>query len=313
MYDPAKPYKKQILEIIQRTWDTPYVSVSAGTYPLIRHKLSRDEFDIDHTDGIGTKGFYHWQQRSFSNAAIDALAMNLNDLAIMRATPYKLSNHIMIPQDDREAIIRIVETLADECVKRKIAMTGGETSMHDNIRGMDISITLSGFIQKPIGNLFKAGDALIGMASNGLHSNGFTKVREKFGDEFRPEFIEPTRIYLEEILELNKEYDIHGMMHITGGAYTKLKDLLPGLDAAITRHHSLEPQEVFDEIFSRGVSDEDMYRTFNCGIGFILGMDKSDANKLISENPGYEAIGEVVEGTGRVRITSMFSGKQIEY
>lgn len=80
MYDPTKPYKKQILELIKQTWETPYVSVKGDIYPIIERKFSYPE--VDHTDGIGTKGVYHWQQRTFGNAALDALAMNLNDLAL---------------------------------------------------------------------------------------------------------------------------------------------------------------------------------------------------------------------------------------
>ena len=92
MYDPEKPYKKQILELIQKTWDTPYVSIKNN---VIKKKISYP--DIDHTDGIGTKGIFHWQKQTFNNAVLDVMAMNLNDLALMRARPYKLSNHITVP------------------------------------------------------------------------------------------------------------------------------------------------------------------------------------------------------------------------
>jgi phosphoribosylformylglycinamidine cyclo-ligase len=311
MYDPTKPYKHQILKIIQETWDTPYVTVRPGTYPLIEFELNYPE--VDHTDGIGTKGVYHWNKRTFGNASLDALAMNLNDMAIMRATPYKLSNHIMIPQDDKEAIIEIVESRARECLARKIAMTGGETSIHDNMQGMDISITMTGFVTDHKPNHFSEGDVLIGLGSSGLHSNGFTKVREVFKGEYRPAFNEPTRIYIDDIFRIDAMYGISGMMHITGGAFTKLKDLLPGLDAKINRNHNLKPQQIFYELRERGVSDEEMYKTFNCGIGFVLGAKEKDAMKIISEIAEADVIGEVVKGAGKVIIQSMFSDKIIEY
>jgi len=308
MYEPIKPYKKKILELVRKTWETPYVSIRDNIYPIIEKKFSYPE--VDHTDGIGTKGIYHWKQGTFRNAVLDALAMNLNDLAIARAVPYKLQNHIIIPEED-ERILKIIEVLSEECKKREIAITGGETSIHNNISGLDISITISGFIKEVKKNKFKEGDILIGFRSNGLHSNGFTKVREVFGEEDRVEFIEPTKIYLDEILDLNSKFDIHGMMHITGGAYSKLKDLLENTDVEINRIHKLEPQNIFKELYKRGVSDEKMYKTFNCGIGFILSVSSEDADNVIN---GLEAdiIGKVVSGTGKIKIESMFSDKIIE-
>lgn len=308
MYEPIKPYKKKILELIRKTWETPYVSVRDDIYPIIEKKFSYPE--IDHTDGIGTKGIYHWQQGTFRNAVLDALAMNLNDLAIVRAVPYKLQNHIIIPEED-ERILKIIEALSEECKRREIAITGGETSIHNNVDGLDISMTVSGFIKEPKENKFKEGDTLIGFRSNGLHSNGFTKIREVFGEEDRVEFIEPTKIYLDEVLDLNSKFDIHGMMHITGGAYSKLKDLLENTDVEINKVHKLEPQNIFKELYKRGVPDEEMYKTFNCGIGFILSVSSEDADNVIV---GLDAdiIGKVVSGTGKIKIESMFSDKIIE-
>jgi len=198
MYNPTKPYKYRILQLIESTWNSPYVEVKRGLYPIIRKKFSFPE--IQHTDGIGTKGFYHWRKRTFKNAVLDALAMNLNDLAMVGATPYALQNHIVLPKDDHTAILEIVRELAKECRKRKIAMTGGETSIHSDMPGMDISITVSGLIKSIRKNQCEVGDTLIGIKSNGLHSNGITKVREVFGKEYKKEFTHPTIIYLDEIL-----------------------------------------------------------------------------------------------------------------
>ncbi|GAH88384.1 unnamed protein product, partial [marine sediment metagenome] len=222
-----------------------------------------------HVDGIGTKGIFHWEQRSFRNAILDALAMNLNDLAMMRATPYALLDNLFLPEDDNDAILELVKSLSEECKKRNIAITGGETAILNNVQGLEISMNILGFVEKPKPNLLKEGDVLIGIESNGLHSNGFTRVRELF--DYKPEFILPTNIYIDTITRLERECDIHGMMHITGGAFTKLKELLPNADAIITNEHSLEPKEIFWELYRKGISDEEMYKTFNCGIGFVLG------------------------------------------
>lgn len=309
MYNQTKPYKKQIFELIKKTWDTPYISVRDGIYPIFEKKFSFPE--IDHTDGIGTKGVYHWQQRTFKNAVLDALAMNINDLILMRAVPYKLQNHILIQEDDEKAILDIVKNLSKECKKRNIAITGGETSIHNNINGLDLSLTISGFIKNYKLNRFEIGDFLIGIKSNGLHSNGFTKIKEVFNEEFKQDFIVPTMIYLDEIYSLEEKVDIHGMMHITGGAYTKLKDILQNADILIKRNHRLKPHQIFIELYNESVSDEEMYKTFNCGIGFVLSISKQDVNKINSRSR-MDVIGEVIKGTGKVRLESMFSDKIIE-
>jgi len=311
MYDTTKPYKNKILKLISNTRHTPYVSIRGGIYSTINRKINYPE--IDHTDGIGTKGIYHWQKRTFKNAVLDTLAMNLNDLAMARAIPYKLQNHIIIPKDDHRAILEIISQLSKECVKRKIAITGGETSIHNNSEGMDISMTVSGFIPKQKNNLFRKGDVLFGIRSTGLHSNGFTKVREIFGSNYRPEFIVPTKIYTDQILKLDKAVKINGMMHITGGAFTKLKQILPkNCDVIIKRNHHLKPHNIFRELNERGIGDKDMYKTFNCGVGFIFSANSRNSKKIrISHN--LRVIGQVISGTGKMSIESMFSNKIIEF
>jgi len=314
MYNPEKPYTKEILRLIRRTHDTPYVSVKDG---LVMKKFSYSE--LHHSDGVGTKGIYHWKQRSFHEFVLDALAMNLNDLAFCRARPYAVIDHLLIPEDDHRAIVEIISHLSDECLKRNISITGGETAIHDNLRGMDMGMTMLGFVKNPKPNRLLSGDVLIGLGSSGLQSNGFTKVRELLGERLRPEFIVPASIYSETILDLDERYDIHGMMHITGGAYTKLKPLLSSSDAMITNKHLLEPHSIFFEIYKQGVSDEDMYKTFNCGVGFVLGVGKDDAPRLVAEindsGKGFKAdvIGELVPGNGRVVVQSKFSDKRIIY
>ncbi len=311
MYDTTKPYTKKILELICQTWETPYVSVKGG---IVKKKFSY--FENSSTDGIGTKGNYHWQQKSFRNAILDALAMNLNDLLLKRARAYGVHDHIIIPEDNHNAIIEIVENLSEECKKRDIAILSGETAIHNDMSGLEISVSLDGFVKKPKPNLFLPENILVGIKSNGLHSNGFTKVREVFGDEFRKEFTEPTLIYSDVLLGINEKYDIKGMMHITGGAYKKLKDLLNDSDVLINNNHKLKPQDIFYELHNKGIPDEKMYKTFNCGIGFVLSIMRKDVQSIISEieDSGFLAdeIGRVIKGNGEVSIESMFSNEKVK-
>ncbi|MBI2674477.1 MAG: hypothetical protein HYX22_01945 [Candidatus Yanofskybacteria bacterium] len=306
MYKSFKPYKQKIINEIRKTWNSPHLKIKFNTYPVFKSEIPY--FEVDHTDGIGTKGFYHWQRETFGAAAIDALAMNLNDLAIVRAFPYKLSNHITVPVED-ERVLKIVRAIVRECKKHKIVIVGGENSFHDNTDGLDISMTVSGFIKKPVSNRFQVGDALIGLKSNGLHSNGMTKVRQMFGKEYRKEFTIPTRIYLYDILRLTERCDVHGMMHITGGAFTKLRDILYKVDAIIDHPNKLQPQGIFKEMYKKILSNKVMYSTFNCGIGFILSVPKHDVSKVLSCVNNACIIGRVVRGNGKIYIRSAFNGK----
>lgn len=304
MYRTEKLYIEEILRMVESTR---------------RHKNSVMPAS---SDGIGTKGIYHWQQRTFKNATLDALAMNLNDMAVIGGKANYLQDHIMLPEDDEKAIFQIVGALVEECKKRDIEITAGETSIHDNLDGLEISLSVYQGHHTPedyLQNIFPWPCDLIGIKSSGLHSNGFTKVRQVFGDEFRPEFVEPTLIYYDLMQELDKEFarEICGRQHITGGAYTKLKKFLPeyGIDMIINQEGNIKPPEIFKDIYSRGVSDEEMYKTFNCGIGFILCSGSEDSEKVIeriNEN-GFKAvkIGKTVKGRGSVKIYSSFSGKEV--
>ncbi|MBI2409668.1 hypothetical protein HYV30_01340 [Candidatus Kaiserbacteria bacterium] len=310
MYDPSKPYKRKILRLNKSTWQTPYVSIRAGTYPVITKKFKGPE--VHHSDGIGTKGVYHWRKRSFKNAVIDAFAMNANDIAMAGAIPYGLQDHIVVPEVGERAILEIIRALTALCRKYKVAITGGETSHHDNVEALDIGIVMASFLPKPRTNRFKRGDVLIGLESSGLHSNGFTKVRGLFGkNEWRADFIRPTSIYLDTIRGFLKKYEIHGMMHITGGAFTKLKDLLKDADAIISHPSKLQPHAIFRELFERGVSDKQMYTTFNCGIGFVLSVPEREAAEIIMKTRNAAVIGKIVSGNGLVRIQSAFTGKTV--
>ena len=306
MYNPVKPFKKQTLRLIESTWQTPFIRVQKGLYPLITKRFSYPE--VDHTDGIGTKGFYHWKAGTFREAVLDALAMNLNDLAMVGAVPYKMSNHITVPVED-ERVYAILKAMARECRRRGIAMVGGETSFHDNAEGLDISMTVSGFVKKPRSNETKVGDILIGLPSSGVHSNGTTKLRKLFGKTVRKEFTVPTRIYVDDILPVLAKHRVNGMMHITGGAFTKLKDILHGADTVIVQPPRRVPS-IFNDIFAKGVSNKGMYSTFNCGVGFVLSVPKSDAAKVQKMLKGSFVLGEIVKGGGAVRITSWFVGRK---
>jgi phosphoribosylformylglycinamidine cyclo-ligase len=306
VYDPKKPSTQSVLKLIKKTWITPYIKVYPNTYALFEKKFNN--LEVDHTDGIGTKGAYHWKKKTFKNAVIDSLAMNLNDLLLVRAKAYKLQNHLVLPKDDSLIIQEIMSNLVSECLKRKIAITGGETSIHNTDDSFDISITISGFINQKTANKAIVGDVLVGLKSSGLHSNGFTLVRKLFGSKFKNDFVTPTKIYYDDLINLFDKIQINGMMHITGGAFSKLKGVInEKTDLVIS--DPIKPQKIFYEIYKKGISNTKMYTTFNCGIGFILTMPEKEALKFLKLIPYSKIIGTVQRGLGNIVIQSSFDKK----
>lgn len=305
-----KPCESYIEEQIKKTWNVnPYLEVD-NDY-LIK-KFPSPVYEYDHTDGIGSKGLLHWNHETYHEAVIDALAMNINDLLMKRATPYKLQNHITIPNNyyienkykTERAIQSIIKHLSEECIKRQIVMTGGETSVisFPSNELLDISITMSGFALEKFNNCFLEGDKIIGIASSGIHSNGFTTMRKK--STFNKSWLTPTKIYT-----IPDCKTIHGIQHITGGAFTKFKSKMKDVNLEIHRNHTLNPQKDFLDIYKNiysGMTNELMYKTFNCGIGMVLSVDPKDADLICKETDG-QIIGNVVKGNNKIIIESKFS------
>lgn len=307
LYDPTKPYKEAILEICRSTWSGHRVVMPDGSpYPVIRQLAGTY---VHHTDGVGTKGLFYWEARKSGPLAQDAFAMNLNDLAQIGANPEIVTNHIIIQEEDRPFILNTITHLAHLCKAYGIALVGGETSIMDNVRGADLSVTMTGHLAQVRPRTFKEGDVLIGLASSGLHSNGFTKVRQALGEGIRPEFLIPTKLYFPDVIYA---FDVTELAacHITGGAFSKLKSYLPDLDAIIMRDHPLDPQPIFHELYATGINDRDMYQTFNCGIGFILAVPQ-EHHAQVADIVGGHVIGKVVKGLGQVHIQSKFADTHV--
>ncbi len=312
MYDTTKPYNEEIKRLIQTTWNTRYVRVDKhGT----RRKHGTPQGPAwRHVDGIGTKGEDHWRERTFSAAVQDALAMNLNDFARDRCIPFEVCDHIFLPTDDHAAMIDIVSHMVDQCRAYNLAITGGEPAIHEGSKGLEISMTMLGVRRSFEPNAFRDGDILIGMGSSGVHSNGFTRIHHVFDDwETLPDDITtPTFIYYNVIDNIDRMFGIHGMTHITGGAFTKMKEYLGGNDAHIHRSHTLSPHQIFINLRGRGISDEEMYKTFNCGIGFVIGVDAGMVTQCLRITRRHfvaDVIGTVLPGSGLVHIESMFSDR----
>lgn len=262
------------------------------------------------TDGVGSKVLIANEMKRWNTVGIDCIAMNVNDLLAMGIEPLAFVDYIAISKPDEKIMRQIGEGLAKGAEISRISILGGETAtLPDIINGFDLAGTCLGMVKKDkiiTGERIKIGDAIIGIPSSGVHSNGYSLVRRiikdsgySYHDPFPyneqvtigEELLTPTRIYME-ILEALNRFDIHGLAHITGSGLMKLHRITEyGFDI----FNPLEPQPVFKFLQEEGeVEDAEMYRTFNMGMGFVVVLPKKEARNA-SKMPGGKVVGEIVE------------------
>jgi len=339
MYDPTKPFIDEVLKSIRRTHprEGPIKLEPLGKRfrIILNHDYWKDFDTSDTADTIGNKGRIHWEMRTFSYAIQDGLGMVFNDLMEKNFEPYILRDIIILVKEDREAIYSLITSLTDQCLKYGVIISSGETVQTSP--AFEIGMVATGKRRKndKFEPQVKKNSVIIGIGSNGLHSNGYKFVEEKLFDEkhlklddkfpwgttIGEELTRPTHIYLPVLKELFQKYhdSLHGLVHITGGAFTKLKELNPkdmNLDIMIRRNHSLKPQEIFSYLYSCGIPDEKMYERFNCGIGYVIALDsrrKDEVLRTIRQYFPADVIGEVKEGSRRILIESQFDDRIIEY
>lgn len=277
---------------------------------------------ISGTDGVGTKIKLAFLLDKHNTIGIDAVAMCVNDVICCGAKPLFFLDYIAIGKNYPEKVASIVEGIAEGCVQSECALVGGETAEHPGLMPVDeydVAGFCVGIVDKPKmidGSKLKKGDAIIGIPSSGVHSNGFSLVRKVFGidentinntyDELdKPlgeTLLTPTKLYVKPIFALLKEVDVKAISHITGGGFYEniprmLKD---GLTAKIKKDN-IPVLPIFNVIQRVGsISEHDMYNTFNMGIGIALAVDKNDVDKTLEilKANGEDAVvlGEVVKG-----------------
>ena len=276
---------------------------------------------VSGTDGGGTKLKLAFLMDKHDTVGIDCVAMCANDVACAGAKPLFFLDYVAVGKNVPERVAQIVSGVAEGCVQAGCALIGGETAEMPGFYPKE-EYDLAGFCvgmadkAKLIdGSNMKAGDALIGVASSGVHSNGFSLVRKvfnitperldlymyEFGKTLGEELLTPTRIYVKPLLALMEQVDVHGVSHITGGGfYENIPRMLPeGLRAAVEKA-KVPVRPIFKVIQGEGISEHDMYNTFNMGVGLCVAVaaDKADeAVRILKEN-GEEAciLGEVREG-----------------
>ncbi|MHC0039448.1 phosphoribosylformylglycinamidine cyclo-ligase [Pseudoneobacillus sp. C159] len=294
-----------------------------GMFDLSALKL-KEPVLVAGTDGVGTKLKLAFALDRHDTVGIDLVAMCVNDIVVQGAQPLYFLDYIACGKAEPEKIEMIVKGISEGCVQAGCALIGGETA---EMPGMyqDGEYDLAGYVTGAVeksqvisGQGIKAGNVLIGLASSGVHSNGFSLVRKivednklSFEDYFNEldgtlgeTLLTPTKIYVKSILALLEKYDINGMAHITGGGFIEnIPRMLPkGLGANI-HENSWPVLPVFHFLEEKGKLNRfEMYNIFNMGIGFVLAVEANQAAgvmetlSLLGEQ-AYE-IGLVTEGNG---------------
>ncbi len=256
------------------------------------------------TDGVGSKLLLAGELDSIHTVGIDCVAMNVNDLICVGAEPLSFVDYVALDKPDEDLMAKIGMGLAEGCRQANCTLSGGETAiLPELVHGFDIAGTSVGYVkQKDIidGTQISEGDALIGLKSSGPHSNGYTLIRKLFdGDkEIGKQLVEPTRIYVKEVMDLIKQVDVHGIAHITGGGLDNISRINDNYQYVIDNPLPVLP--VFDWLQEKGsIEDKEMYRTFNMGMGMMVVVDEKDTEKALSIlGSDAQIIGSVRNGKG---------------
>ena len=295
----------------------------AGAFDLSGIKNMEEPVLLSGTDGCGTKVKLAFVMDKHDTIGIDAVAMCVNDIACSGGEPLFFLDYIACGKNYPEKIASIVSGVAEGCLQSECALVGGETAEHPGLMPED-DYDLAGFAvgvvdKKDIidGSTIKAGDTLIGIASSGVHSNGFSLVRKVFemtkesldtyydelGKTLGEALIEPTRIYVKALKNVkNAGVRIKGCSHITGGGFFEnVPRMLPENVRAIIKKESYPVPALFDLIQKNGnIEEHMMYNTFNMGLGMVIAVNPEDVETTMKaiEDAGDKCyvVGNIVEG-----------------
>lgn len=282
-----------------------------------------DRILVAGADGVGTKLKLAFIQDKHDTIGIDAVAMCVNDVVCHGAQPLFFLDYIASPRVEPARIAQIVQGMAEGCVQAGCALLGGETAEMPGFYAhgeYDVAGFAVGMVHKDAlidGSRTRPGDVLIGLASSGVHSNGFSLIRhlyvrehgdpyvalnqpiEQLGCTLAEELLKPTRIYVKTVLQLMRMFDIHGCAHITGGGFVEnIPRILPkGLGARI-RRGSFSVPPIFEMLREdASMTEESIYNTFNMGIGMVLCVSPKEAAACLGK---ANQMGEAAYIIGRV-------------
>lgn len=284
---------------------------------------------VSGTDGVGTKLKMAFIADRHDTIGIDCVAMCVNDVICCGASPLFFLDYIACGKNYPEKIEQIVKGIAEGCVQAECALIGGETAEMPGFYDYD-EYDLAGFAVGIVdrdkiidGSAIKEGDALIGLASTGIHSNGFSLIRKAVGEnperlnqkigDFKgsilDELLTPTKIYVKAIKKIRSQYEIKAVSHITGGGfYENIPRMLPDGFMANVRKGTWPILPIFNLVNNAGmIPADEMYHTFNMGVGMVMVADKDIADEMtryINDQTDAKAyiIGEVTKGDEKIKI-----------
>ena len=292
----------------------------SGAFSLSKIKNMENPTLVSGTDGVGTKIKLAFLLDKHDTVGIDCVAMCVNDIACAGGEPLFFLDYIACGKNYPEKIAQIVSGVAEGCMQSDAALIGGETAEHPGLMPED-EYDLAGFAvgvvdEKDLitGKDLKAGDVLIGIASSGVHSNGFSLVRkvfsmdletlntyhEELGKTLGEALITPTRIYVKALKNVREVgVRIKGCSHITGGGfYENVPRMLPEGVRAVIQKDSYEVPAIFKLLAKEGdIAEEMMYNTYNMGIGMIVAVDAADVEKA---RAAIEAAGDTSYVIGQI-------------
>jgi phosphoribosylformylglycinamidine cyclo-ligase len=312
LVDRIKPHAKKTVR--------PGVMAGLGGFgsmfelPLDRYK---NPVLVSGTDGVGTKLRLAIESGIHNTIGIDLVAMCANDIVVLGAEPLFFLDYYATSKLDIDVAESVVSGIAEGCLQAGAALVGGETaempSMYED-GDYDLAGFCVGIVEKANaidGSKVAAGDVLIGLASSGPHSNGYSLIRKVIevnntdisvdfdGKPLAEHLLAPTRIYVKSLLQLHEKIDIHALSHITGGGLLEnLPRVMPENVNAVIDANSWQRPAIFDWLQEKGnIIDEEMYRTFNNGIGMVVCVAAEDAAKTIEI---LEAAGENAAIIGQI-------------
>ena len=292
----------------------------AGAFSLDSIKKMEEPVLLSGTDGCGTKVQLAYIMDNHDTIGIDCVAMCVNDIACSGGEPLFFLDYIACGKNYPEKIATIVSGVAEGCKQSGAALVGGETAEHPGLMPVD-EYDLAGFAVGVVdkkdlitGENIKPGDKLIGIASSGVHSNGFSLVRKVFemteeslntyydelGKTLGEALLAPTRIYVKALKKVKEAgVTIKGCSHITGGGfYENIPRMLPDGVKAVVKKDSYEVPAIFKLLAKTGdIEEEMMYNTYNMGIGMVLAIDPADVDKTME---ALKAAGETCYELGQV-------------
>jgi phosphoribosylformylglycinamidine cyclo-ligase len=303
--DKAVELMKQWIDKAKRPEMLGGIGGFAGLFDASALKTYTRPLLATSADGVGTKVAIAQAMDIHHTIGFDLVGMLVDDLVVCGAEPLFLTDYIATGRVVPERIAAIVQGIAEACVAAGCALIGGETAEHPGLLGpdeYDVAGSTTGVVEASAllgAHLVRPGDAVIAMASSGLHANGYSLVRhvllssadwkldrhvDELGRTLGEELLEPTMIYAKACLGLARATRTHAMSHITGGGLAaNLERVLPEEVAVTLDRSTWKPQPIFDLVGSVGsVPREDLERTLNCGVGMVAVVDPADAKKAVN-------------------------------